>query len=345
MGPAPAVAEVRRAVREVLDGDRVLVACSGGADSVALAAAVAFEAPRAGVPAGLVTVDHGLQEGSARQAAAVAALGHELGLDPVEIVPVDVGGAGGPEAAARAARYAALDGVADALQACVLLGHTLDDQAETVLLGLGRGSGPRSLAGMPARVGRYRRPLLHLRRATTEAACAALGLPVWQDPHNADPAFARVRLRRDVLPRLEAALQGGVAEALARTADLLHDDLDALDAWAAAALRDLSPGVATDGADFTTTTGDKWLEVARLGELPRAVRTRVLRRWAAAGGAGPLSAERTAALDELVTDWHGQGPVDLPGPVAVRRTSGTLVVIPAPSASPGPPPIPPAPEE
>src|SRR3954447_9452679 len=155
-GPAPAVAAIRSAVRpclaalrrdmphEALPGgqDRVLVACSGGADSVALAAAVAFEAPRADVRAGLVTVDHGLQEGSAARAASVAALGYELGFDPVEVVHVEVGRTGGPEAAARTARYAALDAVAEALGAYVLFGHTLDDQAETVLLGLGRGSGP-----------------------------------------------------------------------------------------------------------------------------------------------------------------------------------------------------------
>ncbi len=308
MGPAPAVAAVRAAVRGAL-GDEpgpVLVACSGGADSLALAAAAAFVAPRAGARAGLVTIDHGLADGSARQAHRVAAIGAELGLDPVEIVPVSVGTAGGPEAAARMARYAALDGVGAALDARILLGHTLDDQAETVLLGLGRGSGPRSIVGMAARDGRYLRPLLGLRRTTTQAACAALGLTPWVDPHNADPAFQRARLRTEVLPLLEDVLQGGVAEALARTADLLRDDLAALDAWAG--------GVRTDDAPA----------IAPLADLPRAVRTRVLRAWAAARGAGPLSAERTAALDALIVSWHGQGPVDLPGGVLVRRTSGTL---------------------
>ena len=165
MGPAPALAAVRSAVRAVLSSHPcVLVACSGGADSLALAAAVAFEAPRAGVRAGLVTVDHGLQPGSAAVAAQVAGLGYELGLDPVEIVPVTVGRTGGVEAAARDARYAALDAAASALGAAVLLGHTLDDQAETVLLGLGRGSGPRSIAGMRVIDGHYLRPLLGLRR-------------------------------------------------------------------------------------------------------------------------------------------------------------------------------------
>jgi tRNA(Ile)-lysidine synthase len=286
--------------------ERVLVACSGGADSLALAAATAFEAPRAGVPAGLVTVDHGLQPASAEQAERVATLGYELGFDPVEVIRVDVGTDGGPEAAARTARYAALAAVAEALDAMVLLGHTLDDQAETVLLGLGRGSGPRSIAGMPAVDRRYLRPLLGTRRATTAAACAALGLPVWDDPHNQDPAFQRTRLRHEVLPLLEDVLQGGVTEALARTANLLRDDLDALDQLAATYLSEV-------------------VEVGSVASLPRALRTRVLRAWAVANGVAPLTAERTAAVDDLITDWHGQGPVDLPGGVAVRRESGRLV--------------------
>jgi tRNA(Ile)-lysidine synthase len=340
VGPAPAVAEIRRAVRASLaplrrdarrvapqGGQRVIVACSGGADSLALAAAVAFEAPRAGRVAALVTVDHGLQPGSADHARRVAELGYELGFDPVEIVRVDVGTTGGPEAAARTARYAALDAAGEALDAVVLLGHTLDDQAETVLLGLGRGSGPRSIAGMAQLDGRYRRPFLRLRRATTIAACAALGLEPWDDPHNADPGYQRVRLRNEVLPLLEDVLQGGVTEALARTADLLRDDVAALDALAAATLRDQLRNVATNrpGSAVDHSRRGGGLDVAALAGLPRAVRTRVLRMWASAQGAEPLSAERTATLEALVTDWHGQGPVELAGGVSVRRVSGRLV--------------------
>jgi tRNA(Ile)-lysidine synthase len=341
-GPAPAVAAIRSAVRRVLVGpspetpqesahrgrDRVVVACSGGADSVALAAAVAFEAPRAGVEAALVTVDHGLQAGSSARADQVAALGYELGLDPVEVVRVVVGRTGGPEAAARTARYAALDAVAEALDARVLLGHTMDDQAETVLLGLGRGSGPRSIAGMAAADGRYLRPLLGIRRATTAAACAALGLPVWEDPHNRDPAFQRARLRHEVVPLLEDVLQGGVTEALARTGELLRDDLDALDTLAAVHLTgqlETADRVVRPRTRPDATEGGQ-LEVAGLAALPRALRTRVIRLWVAGHGAATLSAERTAALDALVTDWHGQGPIDLPGRMAVARTSGRLVL-------------------
>src|SRR4051794_21942057 len=223
----PAVSRTRAAVRAALvdldAGDLVLAAVSGGADSLALAAAVAHVAPAVGLRAGAVTVDHGLQDGSAERAATVVATCEGLGLDPVVAERVTVGRAGGPEAAARAARYAALDrALAQTGGSVVLLGHTLDDQAETVLLGLGRGSGARSLAGMPKVSGQCRRPLLGLRRSVTAAACAALGLDVWDDPHNVDPAFARSRIRADVMPALEAALGPGSAEALARSAELLR---------------------------------------------------------------------------------------------------------------------------
>jgi tRNA(Ile)-lysidine synthase len=177
---------------------------------------------------------------------------------------------------------------------------------------------------MRERDGRWVRPLLGVGRATTEQACAALGLPVWHDPANDDPAFERVRLRHEALPLLDDILQGGVAEALARTAALLRDDLDALDADAAAVIDTaVSPENRGDGRV------DHVLDVAAVAALPRAVRTRVLRLWAArVGAAGPLSAERTGALDALLTDWHGQGPVDLPGAIAVRRASGRLVACP-----------------
>ncbi len=258
----PPVAAVRNAVRASLaglaPGDLVLAACSGGQDSLALAAALAFVAPRAGLRAGAVTVDHGLQEGSAERAAEVALTLRGLGLDPVRTATVTVAGPGGPEAAARAARYAALEETAaDVGAVAVLLGHTLDDQAETVLLGLARGSGPRSLAGMPPRRGLFVRPLLGVRRSVTAAACAALGLPAWSDPHNADRRFARVRVRLDALPALEAALGPGVAEALARTADQLRDDAEVLEKIAAAErgrddtpdVRRLPRGAAWRGAD------------------------------------------------------------------------------------------------
>jgi tRNA(Ile)-lysidine synthase len=277
-----------------------------------------------------------LQDGSAERARLVAEIGYELGLDPVEVLPVDVGADGGPEAAARSARYAALDAVAAALDACVLLGHTLDDQAETVLLGLGRGSGPRSIAGMPAANGRYLRPFLGVRRSVTEDACAALGLQPWEDPHNSDPSFQRVRLRTEVLPLLEDVLQGGVAEALARTADLVRADLEFVDQQIAS----IATQPSTSGDQQTDSTGIRsdWsvdhdggaLRAEALAELPGALRTRALRAWAAAVGAASLTSVHIASLDALVTGWHGQGAVDLPGGVRVRRASGRIEVIPPP---------------
>ncbi|TDC22630.1 tRNA lysidine(34) synthetase TilS, partial [Streptomyces sp. 8K308] len=304
----------------------VLVACSGGADSMALASALAFEASRAGVRAGGVTVDHGLQPGSDLRAREVAERMTALGLDPVDVVPVDVGRVGGPEAAARSARYAALDATAERHRAvAVLLGHTRDDQAETVLLGLARGSGTRSLAGMAAVSGsitgvpeaalRYRRPFLAIDRQTTRKACLVQSLPVWDDPHNTDPSYTRSRVRHEALPALEKALGRGVVEALARTAQLSRDDADALDAWA----RD---------AERAATRPDGTLDVAELSALPPAVRRRVLRRAAIAAGApaGSLFARHIEETDRLITAWHGQRPLNLPGRVEARRQGGRLVL-------------------
>ena len=321
---APPVAAIRIAVRRALAGltgnGPVLVACSGGADSLALAAATAFVAPRLGRRAGLVTVDHGLQAGSAERADAVARWAVEAGLDPVDAVPVTVAGRpGGPEAAAREARYQALVATArrhDA--AALLLGHTRDDQAETVLLALARGAGPRGLAGMPARRELdgvpLLRPLLDISREETRKACAAQGLTPWEDPHNADPAYARARVRSDVLPVLVRALGPGVVDNLARTARLVAADTAALDELAARSLAD-------------ARVPDGGLSVEALAALPAAVRTRVLHLWARELGAPPaaLSHRHVAALDALVTAWRGQGEMHLPGGLRVRRRDGRLV--------------------
>ncbi|MGZ4467330.1 MAG: tRNA lysidine(34) synthetase TilS [Nocardioidaceae bacterium] len=314
----PAVAAVRRAVRSALagldPGATVVVACSGGADSLALLAATVFEARRESHVVVGATVDHGLQPGSAAHAQRLAGRMRDLGADEAVVLPVDVGPAGGPEAAARAARYAALDRLAtEAGAAVVLLGHTRDDQAETVLLGLARGSGARSLAGMAPASGRYRRPLLGLSRADTEAACRAEGLEVWADPHNSDPSFTRVRVRQDVLPVLETHLGPGVAEALARTARLLRDDADALDALAVA-------------AHDRARRGPGELDVAALEAEPPAVRRRVLRAAALEAGspATELFLVHVDALDGLVVRWHGQREVQLPGHVTATRAGGAL---------------------
>jgi tRNA(Ile)-lysidine synthase len=315
-GPDPAVAATRLAVRQHLADlparATVLVACSGGPDSVALAAALAFEGDRAGIRAGAVIVDHGLQAGSDDIARSAAALCREMGLDPVEVVRADVRQTGaGLEADARSARYAAIEATADRLHAAaILVGHTRDDQAEQVLLGLSRGSGARSLSGMPVRRDRYIRPLLALPRATTLAACAAYGIEPWNDPHNSDDSFRRVRARR-LLATLESELGPGFAAALARSADLLREDADHLETLAIRAR-----------AQLPEAPGEPGVDLEALAALPRAIRTRVWRLLAAEAGAplADVSAAHVESLDALLTSWHGQGPLHVPGGIAVART-------------------------
>lgn len=335
--PHPAVAAVRLAVRRALtvalDGDLspgalVLVGCSGGPDSLALAAAVAFESARLSLRAGAVTVDHAVQAGSADHAERVRTTLRGLGLDPVVLVTADVPGRGvgpgypGPEAAARQARYTAFDLAREQSGArAILLGHTMDDQAETVLLGLARGSGARSIAGMAPVHGCYLRPLLGLRRDQTSAACAALGLRPWQDPHNSDPAFTRTRVRSQILPLMEELIGPGITEALARTADQLRSDADALDDLAASAgerlLSDWRP---------VRQGGARSIQVAKLADLPAAIRTRLLKRAVIAAGApaGSVTAVHIGELDALITDWRGQRWLDLPGGVRCLRRYGRL---------------------
>ncbi len=334
-GPPAAVAATRSAVRATLaragPGARVLVACSGGADSLALAAATAAEALRLGVLAGAVVVDHGLQDGSADVAATAADQCRRLGLDPVRALPVRVRPGGGPEASARAARHAALEEAAADLGAgIVLLGHTRDDQAEQVLLGLLRGSGSRSLAGIPPVRGVFHRPFLAVTRAETGAACAAAGLVPWQDPHNEDRAHARVRVR-SWLAGLEDELGPGIGAALARSASQLREDADLLDALADEAADRIAGAASDDPArdDPASDGGARdGVAVDDLAALSRPVRTRVWRRLLVRAGApaGRLGSRHTQACDALVTGWHGQGPVHVPGPLQVSRGDGRVFI-------------------
>ena len=312
---ADASRAVRRAVEECLAdiaADRlVLVAVSGGADSLALAQALAAT----GRPCAAAIIDHGLQADSAEVAARAADTCARLGLDPVVVERVDATPTGsGPEAAARDARRSALESIADRLRAAaILLAHTRDDQAETVLLRLARGSGARSLAAMAPITGRWRRPLLDVPRDVVRAS--ASGLEVWEDPHNADPAYARTRVRHEALPALVGALGPDVVAGLARSARLLGDDADALDALAREA-----------GAAVAAPDGS--LDVVGLASLPRALRTRILRSAAITAGcpAGALTSAHVDRLEALVSDWHGQGAVDLPGGLAGERAYGRLAI-------------------
>ena len=317
----PAMADVRRAVRDgfalagMASGDLVLVACSGGADSLALAAATAFEGPRAGLRVGAIVVEHGLQEGTATVAVETAARLESLGIAPVRVVPVTVGIDGGLEAAARTARYSALEAAAVELGAkAVLLGHTRNDQAETVLLGLARGSGLRSIAGMAvvtpsATPGlRWVRPLLDISRATTEAFCSDSGLEFWVDPHNSDPSFARVRVRDQALPALQETLGSSVVESLARTATLVQEDLEYLEAESEAAYRRLVKVGATGLS----------VSVADLAALARPIGSRVIHRCISLIGEAPGKTHVDQVL-ELVLNWHGQKELTLPGVRVVRQ--------------------------
>ena len=313
---AQASVAIRNAVREQLQrceaGDCILVAVSGGADSLALAYATLIESAPLAIRAVAVTIDHQLQEKSADQATKVEKQLRAMGYQDVVVAEVKVSLESGLEAGARSARYEALQRVAIEKSAVkVLLGHTRDDQAESVLLGLARGSGTRSLSGMAIENGIYLRPLLSLTRAQTEEACTEAGIEYWNDPHNENREFSRVRVRREVLPVMEEQIGPGIAAALARSAALLRDDADALDAIASA---EISRHNLTD------------LACSALEHLPRAIRTRILRSaiYAAGAPSGSISADHIGSVEALVTSWHGQGLVSLPGGVKVERISGRL---------------------
>ncbi|MRH90447.1 tRNA lysidine(34) synthetase TilS [Nocardia sp. SYP-A9097] len=319
---------MRHAVRDWLgrfapDGV-VAVGLSGGADSLALTATAAVEAEVVDA----YIVDHGLQDGSAEVAARAAEVALRLGCRSARVLTVEVGTEGGLEAAARRARYAALDAArfepyrgreqarsvlpgadsgANSLRPGmpVLLGHTLDDQAETVLLGLARGSGGRSIQGMTEYAEPWGRPLLGVRRNVTRQLCADLGLTPWEDPHNTAPEFTRVRLRTEVLPLLEEVLGGGVAAALARTAAQLREDGATLDALAENLLNSAIDGEALILETLTT--------------VAPALRRRVIRAWLLGGGAKSLTDSNLRAVEALVTDWRGQGGVAVGGSVTGTR--------------------------
>ncbi|MGS2808182.1 tRNA lysidine(34) synthetase TilS [Nocardia sp. MW-W600-9] len=319
-----AVLAVRRGVREWVaargGASPVVVGLSGGADSLALAAAAVVET--GAVTA--VVVDHGLQDGSAEVARRAARQAIAVGCVDAVVVPVRVGRAGGVEAAARVARYEALEAARDGRP--VLLGHTLDDQAETVLLGLARGSGGRSIQGMAAWNEPWGRPLLAVRRARTRQMCADLGIEPWEDPHNLDPAYTRVRVRTEVLPLLEDVLGGGVAQALARTADQLRADGEVLDALTADLLR-----AATVGGSGLADSDRPALSIEILATAAPALRRRTIRAWLAEQGIGGVLNAHLQAIDELVSNWRGQGGVAVAGGsrahrLVVARAHGTLTV-------------------
>jgi len=313
------IVAIRNAVKPHLArleaGDTVLVAVSGGADSLALASAILTESKQYAITAIAVTIDHQLQSGSDVQAEKVEKQLKEMGYGKVIVKKVVVTTESGLEAGARDARYEALSACAAQEKATkVFLGHTRDDQAESVLLGLARGSGTRSLSGMSVENGIYLRPLLQITREETVAACSELGIEPWNDPHNGNTNFSRVRVRNEVLPVMEEKLGPGISAALARSAGILRDDADALDEIAQSEIS------VSDLAN---------LDCEHLSTLSRAIRSRVLRAalYAAGAPSGSITADHLAGVEALVTSWHGQGALSLPGGVKVERISGRLSLL------------------
>ena len=314
------MADARRAVRELLaelklnQGSRLLVACSGGPDSMALAAACAFEVPRAGHRVGAVVIDHGLQEDSESVAQDAANRCRELGLEDSSVLRAKVEKSGdGLEAAARDARYRALEEErAKQSAAYVLLGHNRDDQAETVLLGLARGSGLRSISGMP-KVDSDRklaRPLIGISREDLRQSCLDQAIEFWDDPHNQDEVFARVRVRK-LAEKLEQSLGPGFQAALARTAELAFEAEDYLTLEAQARLADLSK--------------EKGLDIQVLSEMHPALRKKVLQLHLQSIAGGSISRSQVLEAEQLVSNWHGQKKLDLSG-ITVERVNDRLLV-------------------
>ena len=304
--------EIRKSVKPWVTGETILFGCSGGTDSMALAAALLKESNNSKIIP--VVVDHGLQSNSAEIAAQTVAKLKELGYSEVATARANVEVTDGLEASARRARYLIFKQFIDSYQPkYFMLAHTLNDQAESVLLGLARGSGARSLSGMATVNNIFVRPLLKNTRAQTAAACIEAGIKVWDDPHNLDERFARVKVRRNLLPIFEENLGPGITEALARTADLLRDDADALDDFA---------------NQYFSQADASNLDVAELERLPKAIRTRVLRLaiYKAGAPSGMLSADHIASAEALISDWHGQKEVSLPGNVKLSRISGRITL-------------------
>ena len=313
---SPALLKVRQAVRPWLadlpSNSKVLVGVSGGADSMALAISLHLESIAKKIQVIPVVVDHGLQSDSAEVAKSVVAKLIKLGFEDVFTARAHVTMQDGVEASARRARYQIFNQALDTYSASVFfLGHTLDDQAESVLLGLARGSGTKSLSGMPEVTGPFIRPLLNIESATTDAACLEYEIEFWNDPHNLNEDFRRVRVRKHIIPAMEENLGPGITEALARSARLLREDATALEDWAARIYSELDP---------------KSLDVEVLAGVPKAVRSRVIRLaiYAAGAPSGSISADHIVPIEALITNWHGQGSADLPGGVKVARISGRL---------------------
>jgi tRNA(Ile)-lysidine synthase len=312
----PALLELRKAVRfwfqKLEANSKVCIGVSGGADSLALAIAANLEAADLNLDLVAVIVDHGLQENSADVAATTKKKLEVIGYSNIFVGKANVLVTDGIEASARRARYLVFQQALETYGAKIfLLGHTKNDQAEGVLLGLARGSGTKSLSGMAEISGPFIRPFLNIDRSTTQAACDESGIEYWIDPHNSNTEFTRVRVRESILPLIEKEIGPGIIDALSRSAKILREDATALDEWAERVFAEVDPAE---------------IEISFLSDLPIAVRSRVLRLaiYAAGAPSGSISATHLEPIEAFVSDWRGQGHTSLPGGVKVCRISGRL---------------------
>lgn len=338
------------------DAPLVLVACSGGRDSMALAAVSHIVCTSMGVRCGAVIVDHGLQAGSERVASEAADRCRALGLGPVIVRNTTVQARGeGLEAAARQARYNELCTAARESGAiAVLLAHTMDDQAETVLIGLLRSRGVDALAGMPQVFTRsgvtFARPLLTLTRDETTGLCEDLGVEYWDDPTNGDAVDGelpddyplRSRVRHDLLPAIERFAGFNVTRHFAESARLARMDKEYLDqrsdevmgeavaavdwpASSAAVSTDTPRACAADDTNDSSHGIGLMIGVKRIAREPEAIRLRVIAHALSQAGVN-ASAAQIAAIDRLVVDWHGQGGVSLPRGYSANRKKHVIRV-------------------
>ena len=312
----PALLELRNAVRfwfqKLEENSKVCIGVSGGADSMALAIVAKLEAADFNLDLVAVIVDHNLQENSAEVATSTKKKLESIGYSDIFVGKANVLVTDGVEASARRARYLVFQQALETYGSKVfLLGHTKNDQAEGVLIGLARGSGTKSLSGMAEISGPFIRPFLNVDRSTTQAACDESGIEYWSDPHNLNTEFTRVRIRENILPLIEKEIGPGIIDALSRSAKILREDATALDEWAERTFGEVDP---TD------------IEISFLVALPIAVRSRVLRLaiYAAGAPSGSISATHLEPIEAFVSDWRGQGHTSLPGGVKVCRISGRL---------------------
>ncbi len=312
----PAIADARRAVRECFQlpnlkgSKRVLLAVSGGPDSMALALAAGFELPKIGIELSAAIVNHNLQEASGEIAAQTAERLRGIGIHSV-VLEIEVPpGSDGPEAAAREARYCALERHRQEVDAdFILLGHNLNDQAETVFLGLTRGSGLRSIAGMATVDEKLVRPFLALEKSLLATACSDSRIEYWEDPHNQDDVYTRVRIRK-LMHTIESELGSGITQGLVRTAQIASE----VDEYLSLEAQELI-------SSATTAEGYSVLE---LGAAHPALRNKALRLVCDAHGARSVSSAQVKAIAELITNWHGQKPLSLSG-ITVERVRDQIL--------------------